>query len=412
VTPRTIIKSLVRRWPALWERYARRRARQQEECYRHWRAHYANSVPAKLGAQVGSANGSALLPRRPAACRVGGVRTFAIVPSWSWHDILVRELKTLGPVVQFDYAKDCSLEQSSCYDSRFFEWRTRSNSELLRVFEEAHAKEAFDWVFAYAQGDHLLASTINTIRSRYRIPAANMCLDDKNSWNAGVLEGQVVGSQGLAAAFDLWWTSARTCIDWINAEGGRAIYLPEGCSPTPTPDKRAYTIPVSFVGGAYGARPRMVSYLRQHGIPVQTFGYDWGPGSAVSPEQMLEIFRSSQINLGHGGIGYSEAITNVKGRDFDIPAAGGGVYLTTFNPDLASHFHIGQEILCWHSYDDLVEQIRYYLARPELCRTMALRAHARCQREHRWVQRYLQVCHMLNVVDANEAEGALTNERK
>jgi len=78
----------------------------------------------------------------------------------------------------------------------------------------------------------------------------------------------------------------------------------------------------------------------------------------------------------------------VKTRDFEILGTGGGVYLTSFNADLAQHFTIGEEILCYHTRDELIDLIRYYLARPEEAGAIAQRARARSLREHRWLHRY------------------------
>ncbi len=89
----------------------------------------------------------------------------------------------------------------------------------------------------------------------------------------------------------------------------------------------------------------------------------------------------------------------MKGRDFDIPCTGGGLYLTTYNADLAQHFRVGEEILCWHSYDEMLELLRYYLPRPDECREMARKARERCLREHRWSHRYIRVLQELVVLD-------------
>lgn len=334
--------------------------------------------------------------------RLGEIHTFAIFPSVSWHDILLPELKILGPLTYVDYCADLPRDRAGryTYNKSFFEWRELANSDLLRSFEEANTRCPVDWVFAYAQGNHLLASTVSAIRQRYKVPTVNMCFDDKNSWNLGMVGGQIDGSQGIVAAFDLWWTSARVTVDWVNSEGGHGIYLPEGFTSALYPSEELpYLIPVSFVGSNYGPRASMIRYLRNHNIPVQVFGPGWGIESEVSRERMIEIFRTSQINLGHGGMSESEAVTNVKGRDFEVPAAGGGVYLTTFNPDLAQHFIIGKEILCWHSYDDLLEQIRWYLRRPDICRAMARLARARCLSEHRWLHRFKTVLEILGILE-------------
>ncbi len=383
------LKSLIRRYPWAWHLWTQRRARQLEDAYRRHRELYARMErrPRPLA--------NASKPRT-----LGDVHTFAIIPMVSWHSWLLPDLRELGPLSHFDYpyrpwrAPDLAA------------WRKETNDRLLREFAQAHERRPVDWVFSYSESSHLLASTIRRIRTDFGVPCVNMCLDDKQSWDIGVVGEQRMGSSALAEAFDLWWTSARVTVDWVNAAGGHAIYLPEGCLASSFPEEELpYSIPISFVGVGYGRRVQMVRFLRKHGIPVQTFGRGWGKASEVPDAKLVEIFRTSQINLGHGGVGCSETLTNVKGRDFDVPCAGGGVYLTTFNPDLAQHFTIGQEILCWHSYDDLLEQVRWYLDRPELCREIARRARARCLREHRWLHRYQTILEHLGILAPSADRG-------
>jgi spore maturation protein CgeB len=99
-----------------------------------------------------------------------------------------------------------------------------------------------------------------------------------------------------------------------------------------------------------------------------------------------------------GGIEYSESLTNVKGRDFEVPGTGGGMYLTSFNPDLAQHFEVGREIVCYSNRDEMVELIRHYLARPEEADAIAQRARARSLREHRWLHRYQSMLRIFGVL--------------
>jgi spore maturation protein CgeB len=115
-------------------------------------------------------------------------------------------------------------------------------------------------------------------------------------------------------------------------------------------------------------------------------------------DEQVEIINRSRINLGMGGIGYSEELTNVKTRDFEIPGTGGGVYLTSFNPDLALHFEIGREIVCYRNADEMVELIRYYLAHEEEARAIALRGRQRCLAEHRWLHRYQRMAEILGIL--------------
>ncbi len=339
--------------------------------------------------------------RAPAAKRsLGDVHTFAVIPSLAWQDDLLPELRLLGPVDRFDYANLVKFKQARGYSAEFLKRRREVNDQMVSAFERAHQERPVDWLFAYAQSDQILASAIQTIRERYGVPCVNMALDDKQSWDAGMVGEQRRGSIGLVATFDLWWTSARVTVDWVNAEGGRAIYLPEGCAPSiHHPTGQPFDIPVSFVGANFGPRPNMVHFPREHRVPVQVFGNGWksmgGTGWVESP---ADIFRRSQINLGNRSAMRSERITNLKCRDFDLPCTGGGLYLTTYNADLAQHFRIGEEILCWHSYDEMLELVRYYLPRPDECREMARRARERCLREHRWSHRYIRVLQELGVL--------------
>ncbi len=144
----------------------------------------------------------------------------------------------------------------------------------------------------------------------------------------------------------------------------------------------ARDIPVSFIGGAYGFRPAVIRYLGRRGVHPQVFGEGWNTRS-LTPEEQDAVLNRSTVNLGMGGIVHSEVITNLKGRDFEIPGSGGGVYLTSFNPDLAQHFEVGREILCYRNREEMVELIRHSLKNPDQSREIARRARERSLREHR-----------------------------
>jgi len=335
---------------------------------------------------------------------MGQVHTFVVVPAIGWHQTLIDTLQELGRVSSFLFEGDRFFYR--CGHRR--DWlaiRAETNREILQEIQRAHKDHPIDWVFFYTEGLHLLKDTIRRIHDEYGIPTVMMCLDDKQSWEGEKLGGQRTGQIDLVAEVDLYWTSARACCSWISAEGGRPIYMPEGCDPVkfrPLPTDQ--DIPVSFVGSAYGFRKSLVEFLRKWRIPVVTFGPGWSRTSQLPElEDVVNIFNRSQINLGHGGIGYSETLTNVKGRDFDIPCTGGGIYLTTFNSDLAQYFVIGKEVACYHGREELIDLIYYYLRKPLQRREMARRAHERCLREHRWSHRYTKVLQILGVLDETAA---------
>jgi hypothetical protein len=353
---------------------------QQENGYRRARDHYAAVAP-----KTGQA------PPFHGKKAIGAIHTFAVVPGWSWHDELLPDLEKLGPVTRYDYAR--SFPAAGASKAEILAWRRQMNKDLLAVFLDSHKTRPVDWVFAYVNGFHVLADTVRSIRS-YGVPTVNLSLDDKNSWDCGEFGGQNGGSLGLVSAFNLWWTSASVTTSWVEAEGGRAVYLPEGCNVEDGVEQApVMDLGATFIGTAYGHRSEMVRFLRRRGVAVRTFGKGWG--HVPSKDEAQQIIRRSVVCLGHGGIGYSHVITNVKGRDFELPALRGGAYVTTYNADLARHFEIGREIFCWHSLDELLEVTRFLLRNPAESRLLAARAYERCRQDHRWGSRYLAVLRAL-----------------
>ena len=334
--------------------------------------------------------------------RLGEIHTFAFVPRISWHASLYPDLHLLGPVTEFDYAAlGYSRDEFARADRDGLARRAEMNRMILPALKAAHAARPVDWIYIYASGLEISARTIREISEAVGIPTVAMCLDDKHSWTGKWMGDHRAGQIDIAATVDLSWTSSRIACNWYLAEGGRPLYLPEGFDAlTYHPTASTRDIAVSFVGGAYGYRPPVVRFLRNAGVPVRTFGTGWAGSCWV--RDVNEIFNRSQINLGMGGIGYSAAFTTVKGRDFEIPAAGGGVYLTSYNSDLARHYVIGQEILCYGTLEEMLELIRYYLVHPDEAEQIAAAGRERCLREHRWLHRYRTVLTTLGILAPEE----------
>lgn len=400
------IKKILFRVPALQEAYTRLRARDFERTYATRRDDYARRA-ADRGLEYREADTIAAIRERlarrrhaPQRRRPGEVHTFAFVPRISWHASLLPDLRELGPVTEFDYAA-LGYDWFEFYrqDARAARRRREMNARALAALQDAQAKRHIDWMFVYASGLEVHVDFLRAVTEELGIPVVNMCLDDKQSWTGPMLDGQRPGQVDIGPACDVSWTSARVACEWYLVEGARPICLPEGYDASLfRPLDLARDIPVSFIGGAYGFRPSVVRHLSRRGVPLQVFGEGWHTRS-LTPEEQVGVINRSVVNLGMGGIVNSESITNLKGRDFEIPGTGGGVYLTSFNPDLAQHFDVGREILCYRNREEMVELIRHTLKHPEDSREMARRARERSLREHRWLHRYRRVLEILGILD-------------
>lgn len=342
----------------------------------------------------------------PVLRNVGEVHTFAFVPRDGWHPVLYNDLHELGPVTEFDFKK-YGVKQSELAPSapQPAERRKSMNALAFDVLQKAHEERPVDWAFLYGNGRQVGVEFVRRITEELGIPVVTMCLDDKQSWDGEQVGGQREGQVDLAPYFDLSWTSARVSCEWYMVEGGRPLYLPEGFDQAlyrPLPLQQ--DLAVSFIGDAYGFRPELVRRLRRAGVPLTVFGNGWGTRRVFGQEQ-VEVINRSVINLGSGGIGYDEHFTNVKTRDFEIPGTGGGMYLTSYNADLAQHFDISREIACYGSDLELIEMIRHYLRNRDEAAQMAERARHRCLAEHRWLHRYQRVLRVLGVLPDSSGSG-------
>ncbi|MGA7992934.1 MAG: glycosyltransferase [Thermoanaerobaculia bacterium] len=403
-----MLKSLLRRVPPVASAWSAVRRGQQHREYEERRERYA-AATAERGLRYSEAATVAAVRARlaargttPARRTPGGIHTFAFVPGYSWHDELFPDLEELGRLTVFDYRREgFDWNDFARADRSGLAARAEMNERVLPALRAAQVVQPVDWVFVYASGIEISASTVKRIVDETGIPIVNMCLDDKQSWTGPFMGDHRGGQIDLAAAFDLSWTSARVACEWVLVEGGRPLYMPEGFDASRYhPLAFEKDLPVSFVGGAYGRRPRAIRWLRNRGVDVRTFGEGWR--GAQPATNLCEIVNRSVLNLGMGEIGHSEVLTNVKGRDFQIPGAG-GAYLTSFNSDLAQHFDVGREILCYKSDDEMLEQLRDWVSRPADAVEVGRRARRRALAEHRWLHRYRRVCEIVGILANAEA---------
>ena len=156
-------------------------------------------------------------------------------------------------------------------------------------------------------------------------------------------------------------------------------------------------IEIGFVGNSFGYRPEIIADLKKAGISVCVYGNGW-PQGVLGDEAMRAFFSRCRINLGLGDMHCSRWMTNLKGRDFEIPSTGRGLYLTTYNVDLAGCFAIGREIQCYRGLDELIELLRHYLRNFDEAREMARQARRRCIAEHQWIHRYRTILRALGIL--------------
>lgn len=229
--------------------------------------------------------------------------------------------------------------------------------------------------------------------AKRRVWSVVMGLDDKHQF-VREKDGVAIGQETILRDVDLYWTTWRAGADLVRMRGGTPWYAPEAADPTfHKPVDAPRDLDVVFVGQRYGRRAELVDYLRANGIRVDAFGRGW-EGGHVTFEKTIELFSRAKVVLGVGETGQMSGLQALKGRDFEVPMCG-ALYCTTYNPELADWWHIGSEMLCWSSFENCLETLRWILPRVDTQAAMRGAALARARHLHTWNTRVVSLLHLL-----------------
>ena len=298
---------------------------------------------------------------------------------------MVPDLKRKWDVTLLDLHPSLQ-QQSSCGEAE----------KVLRAIESfraAHPRLEPDVILLYAAAPLLSDPLFDALRHAWKCPIIGMNLDDKTTFfEYGIFSSGNHNYRRWVGKFDLNITSTRAAVQWYRAAGGACLYSPAGVhlpdDLDPPGPKPCFKHLFTFVGSARPEREALISALNEVDVPVAVFGTGW-PQSAWASNPR-DIYRSSQINLGIGFSTTTQAQTSLKARDFECPGVG-ACYLTTYNWELASHYELGKEILCYRNVEELIEIFAYYRSQPEECLKIAQAAFRRARAEHTWRKRFENV---------------------
>jgi len=325
--------------------------------------------------------------------RKGDLHVFVAFRHFDWEEVLIDAFKPFGEVTVFEWSSQGFNQEAGDWPER----RPHMNRAMLEAFEAANARRPVDVVVGYLSGFTTMPQTVDAM-TRAGAAVFNFSYDDKLDTDDPLPDGVIRGPTGLAPNVDLSLTHDPDGILKYVIRGGLAHFHPEAAEPhIHHPHDVPFKYDVSFVGGMYGARPGFIDKLKKSGVDVVAFGRGW-PAGTLTLDQMVEMFSLSRINLGFGGIGHSLKLMCLKGRDFEIPMAG-GLYLTQHNPELDLVFEVGTEIVTYTDVADCVAKIKALLADDP--RSAAIRAagRARCLTDHSYEARWTKVFEMAGVLE-------------
>lgn len=197
----------------------------------------------------------------------------------------------------------------------------------------------------------------------------------------------------LLAPYDALFFKEPHVVDRLRATLDIPVYyLPQGCNPRwHRPIVAAGTEPYLVIAGnMYPSRVRLLERLMAKGIPLRLYGPGFPSwigdtparaahmGCSVFREEKAEVFRSAAAVL---NTMHPAEVSGVNSRLFEAAGCGAAV-LTEFRPTVTDLFAVGDEVLSFRDFGELVDQATRLLNEEGLTARIGDAAARRAHRDH------------------------------
>lgn len=202
----------------------------------------------------------------------------------------------------------------------------------------------------------------------------------------------------LLAPYDAVFMKEPLLVERLRAVLGLPFfYLPEACNPRlHRPIVASGTEPCLVIAGnMYPSRILLLERLLAKGVPLSLYGdgfprwvgqtplRDVHAGRGVYGEEKARVFQSATAVI---NTLYPAEIHGVNVRLFEAAGSGAAV-LTEFRPTLPDLFSIGDEVLTFHDFDELISQATRLLHEEGLSERLGAAATKRAHGSHTYERR-------------------------
>jgi len=281
-----------------------------------------------------------------------------VVPVVNWEITLLENARIHGS------CHHLNIEARGFFESKL-EWEKyrAANSAKLKVFFETNYSEGdINILFLYVSEFHINPDCLPVFKLK-NVIIVHFNWDDRLHYSSRH-KLQSVGVKEVAKVADLNLTMAVGPMSRYVSDGAAVFYW-RGSKHW----QSVYSIHpqiefnrILFFGSRYGFRTELINYLNRKALPIDVFGSGWGSEFITYDSLSYKIPRYA-LNLGVSTIGYTRSLSCVKGRDIEVPLAG-GLYLTNQSREIEKVYVPGEEILTYKSMEDCYRKACEVLMNP------------------------------------------------
>lgn len=257
-------------------------------------------------------------------------------------------------------------------------------------------------ILLVVKGDRIPGEMMKQIKQEKGVILVNYWLDDPY---------YISISSKISPFYDYFFTNAASCVE-IHLKAGcpHPKFLSFACDPDLhrtvfliSKEHQKYGADICFAGTLDEKRLRTLEHignynLRIHSprffyrfeegykitrfnVPVTSKVYDKFTGISLWGEELVKAYNASKIVLNI----HSPQNTPIM-RDFEATGCR-AFLLSDYCEGLEKMFVLGEEIACFHTTDELIELIDFYLKNHKKRNSIAYNAQNRCYREHTYEKR-------------------------
>lgn len=221
-----------------------------------------------------------------------------------------------------------------------------------------------------------------------------------------------LGRQSMfQASYDAVFSKEPRLVDPArNIAGFPAHSLPEACSPGwhRVPPGVVHSEPhLVVMGNYYPYRIRLLERLHGAGVPMRLYGNPfprWMRSPTLAPlhtGRYVTGHEKARVFRGAAGVLNALHPAEIDGFNKGLyeATACGGCVISEHRAMLGEHYQVGEEVLAFASFDELVDLARWCIEHPEEARKIGDRGSERAHREHTFAHRLVE---LLRIVGLDE----------